>query len=319
MSEEMQCSLATKKSNENIITSAANIDVQIAIELAEPWDAIPLKSKYFPTELLALAPTLAKAKINCGINYFVNNSSASLNSRKVFIFKKLENEFLPYEKFVLEVPNNQLENFPTLLLQLLLHSDKEILKWQTEKIHHFIELFICTHGLRDQCCGIYGNQLYEEFKETIFKSNNKDFRIWKSSHIGGHRYAPTFFEAPNMRWYGLFDLNSIETFLDRKQNDFKIKNNYRGMSGINNKFAALVENELFKEYSWEWLSFTNKSYEVFSNHNVTAHSVHFFYTNQTQKFKRVFQVVETDGIENLASCGSLDKKFVKQYKVTECV
>ncbi len=316
MSSLAECSIVTKQSNEKIINTANNVDIQIAIQLEEPWEAIPLKSPNYPSELQNFAPLLAKNKINCGINYFSKENNKNNTLTKIFIFKNV-NEFLPYDKIELDVPITELNLFTNDLISFIKKENNNLLKWQVKNNNDFKEIFVCVHGSRDQCCGKYGNQLYRAFIETL-ANLSLNYRIWKSSHIGGHRYAPTFFEAPSMRWYGLFALDSVEAYLLRNSNNFKVNNNYRGMSGVSNKFASLVENELFKEYSWEWLNFSNKNYEVFPTNTSTETKVHFFYTKNNEKIKRTYQITESSSIENIASCGSSEKKSVKQYIIKEC-
>ena len=123
-----------------------------------------------------------------------------------------------------------------------------------------------------------------------------------------------------MRWYGLFHINDVETFLNRKLNEFKVNNNYRGMSGILNKYALLVENELFKIYSWAWLNATDKKYEIISlgDHELTE--VHFYFriNHNSNLIKKVFKIEFLKVIEGKSSCNSADTKSVKQYSVIEC-
>ena len=316
MTQHVECSQITKYSNEKIIGTAANYDVQLSIELEEPWDAIPVKSSKYPEELKMLPSLLAKNKINIGINYFSKNECCENNFTKVFIFKKSSNEFDLYEKLELKIPNSKLNLFSAYCLDYFQNKNNNLLEWVIESNLVTNEIFICVHSNRDQCCGKYGLQIYHKFTELVTK-NNLNFRIWKSSHIGGHRYAPTFFEAPSMRWYGLFDINSAENYLLRDRNKSFIDNNYRGMSGINNKIAAIVENELFKEYSWDWEHFTQKSYQIGTTNEREGYLVHFNFTSNKEILKRTFQVIETIPIENISSCGSSEKKLTKQYYVKE--
>ena len=73
MDIENECSTLTKFSHENIICSVSKLDVQIAIELEEPWDSIPIKSVHYPNSLQMLLPQLTKNKIEFGINYFAKS------------------------------------------------------------------------------------------------------------------------------------------------------------------------------------------------------------------------------------------------------
>ncbi|WGL60543.1 sucrase ferredoxin [Pigmentibacter sp. JX0631] len=316
MLQHSECSQITKCSNEKIIGTAANYDFHLVIELEEPWDSIPIKSNKYPEELKLLPQILAKNKLNVGINYFAKNLQCEKNFTKIFIFKKSLNEFDLYDKLELKIPNSQLNLFSNYCLDYFQNKNNNLLEWVVKNNLTTTEIFICAHGNRDQCCGKYGLQIYQKFTEIIEK-NNLNFRVWKSSHIGGHRYAPTFFEAPSMRWYGLFDINSVENYLLRDKKNFLINNNYRGMSGINNKIASIVECELFKEYSWEWERFTQKSYEIETTNEKEGFFVHFYYNLNNEMLKRTFQVIETVPIENISSCGSLEKKLTKQYLVKE--
>lgn len=318
MTQHVECSQITKYSNEKIIGTAANYDVQLSIELEEPWDAIPVKSNKYPEEFKLLPSILAKNKINVGINYFSKNEHCENNFTKIFIFKKSFSEFNFYEKIELSIPHSQLNLFSNYCLEYLQNKNSNLLEWSIKSNSSTKEIFICVHSNRDQCCGKYGFTLFQKFNEIIHQ-NNLNFRVWKSSHIGGHRYAPTFFEAPSMRWYGLFDLNLAEDFLLRDKNKLFVNNNYRGMSGLNNKIASLVEGELFKQYSWEWESFSNKNYEIVTNPEKEVLLVYFYYNLNKETIKRIFQVIETNSIENISSCGSAEKKLTKQYLITEII
>ena len=102
---------------------------------------------------------------------------------------------------------------------------------------------------------------------------------------------PPFSKAPSMRWYGLFTLNSVEAYLTRNQNNFSVNNNYRGMSGISNKLASLIENELFKNILGG-LNFSNKNYEMFESNINALPMIHFFYSKDHIKYKRTYQITE---------------------------
>ncbi|WP_397599965.1 sucrase ferredoxin [Silvanigrella sp.] len=318
MDIENECSTLTKFSDENIICSVSKLDVQIAIELEEPWDSIPIKSIHYPNSLQMLLPQLTKNKIEFGINYFAKSEYSIQDHTKIFIFKKNQNEFDPYIKLEISLPNEELIHLGSYIINYLSGNNETFDKWKQTDRQNKNEIFICIHGKRDLCCGKYGLNIYNEFFSKIEK-NKLNFRVWKSTHIGGHRYAPTFYEAPAMRWYGLFHANDVQTYLNRNLNEFKVSNNYRGMSGISNKYALLTENELFKSYSWEWLKATDKKYEIISLGDQELTEVHFYFrlNSNSNLIKKVFKIEFLRIIEGKSSCNSTDTKSVKQYSVTE--
>ncbi|WP_269844536.1 sucrase ferredoxin [Actinokineospora bangkokensis] len=59
---------------------------------------------------------------------------------------------------------------------------------------------MCTNGRRDVCCAVVGRPvaagLAEEFGEAV----------WESTHLGGHRFAPTGLLLPSGYAYGGLDV-----------------------------------------------------------------------------------------------------------------
>ena len=319
MTSKLECSNSTRFSNENIICSVAKLDAQIAIELEEPWASIPLKSIKFPQALQNLLPQLAKLKLEFGLNYFAKNEFSVKNHTRIFIFKRVGSEFEDFRKLELLVPNSALQDITPLFLEYFSSGKNPFQNWEIKSHENLNEIFVCIHGERDQCCGKYGLHLYQDFQNQISSKFHSQFRVWKSTHIGGHRYAPTFYEAPSMRWYGLFDSNDIPYFLNREEPHFKVKNNYRGINGIMNKYALLAENELFKKYSWNWIKAENKNYEVTAIEGTESAQVDFYYNlyNSSDLTKTSYLIHFDKITEGISSCGSSDVKNVKQYEVQE--
>ncbi|MGE3287644.1 MAG: sucrase ferredoxin [Pseudonocardia sp.] len=63
-------------------------------------------------------------------------------------------------------------------------------------------LLICTHGRRDVCCAVDGRALV-----TSVLAGNPEMapNVWESSHLGGHRFAPTALVLPTGYLYGRLD------------------------------------------------------------------------------------------------------------------
>ena len=55
---------------------------------------------------------------------------------------------------------------------------------------------ICTHGRRDLCCAKFGLPIYNELMDA------EGGRVWQSSHVGGHRFAPNLIALPHGLMYG---------------------------------------------------------------------------------------------------------------------
>lgn len=59
-----------------------------------------------------------------------------------------------------------------------------------------LALLVCTHGTRDQCCAISGRPLARDLAERWPAAT------WECTHLGGHRFAPTFAVLPDGAVYG---------------------------------------------------------------------------------------------------------------------
>ncbi|MFO7566621.1 MAG: sucrase ferredoxin [Enhygromyxa sp.] len=67
---------------------------------------------------------------------------------------------------------------------------------------------VCTHGTRDRCCAKWGMPVFEALRQR-----DPD-RVWQSSHLGGHRFAPTFLTLPDGLMWGRFDSGRVDELRD---------------------------------------------------------------------------------------------------------
>lgn len=82
-----------------------------------------------------------------------------------------------------------------------------------------------------------------------------NIRIWRSSHFGGHRFAPTMIDMPEGRYYGNLSRELCQSILTRTGDIKSLRQVYRGW-GILPKPLQVLELELLLKYGWKW--FNNK-------------------------------------------------------------
>lgn len=63
---------------------------------------------------------------------------------------------------------------------------------------------VCTHGARDRCCAKWGVALWEALRRL------EHGRVWQSSHLGGHRFAPTLVTLPGGLLWGRVAIDELE-------------------------------------------------------------------------------------------------------------
>jgi hypothetical protein len=66
---------------------------------------------------------------------------------------------------------------------------------------------VCTHGTRDRCCAKWGMPVFEALRQR------DPTRVWQCSHLGGHRFAPTFLTLPDGLMWGRFDLAKLDDLI----------------------------------------------------------------------------------------------------------
>lgn len=71
-----------------------------------------------------------------------------------------------------------------------------------------VDLLVCTHGRRDACCGSGGTALAESLDPTTDGA-----RVWRTSHTGGHRFAPTAWSFPDGLAWAHLDEPAAEAVL----------------------------------------------------------------------------------------------------------
>ena len=66
--------------------------------------------------------------------------------------------------------------------------------------------FVCTNGERDICCAKFGLPVFQDLKKRYPE------RVWQTTHLGGHRFAPNVLVLPNGLLYGRVHIDEIDEF-----------------------------------------------------------------------------------------------------------
>jgi len=85
-------------------------------------------------------------------------------------------------------------------------------------------LLVCTNGRRDVCCASFGRPLVTAMHQRT------PGRVWETTHLGGHRFAPTAAVLPHGIVHGRLDLPSASHVLDEARDGRLVLSGYRGRS-----------------------------------------------------------------------------------------
>jgi hypothetical protein len=91
--------------------------------------------------------------------------------------------------------------------------------------YHKPLFFVCTHGKRDRCCALHGLLLYYALDKMM------GFDVWQTTHLGGHRFAPTLLSLPDGHVYGRLMPDHVPHLLAGQQEERILPDYLRGYSG----------------------------------------------------------------------------------------
>jgi len=235
---------------------AAPIERLLALEAALPWKRTALES--LPR---ALQPVLEQAKRMSGhivhamglsqlLLMAPDSRETAVNRRRALVWERPSTPFAHFTRREYLLPEETLTDFGYAM------------SFRPEQLPQFDgyvvnagcalrDFLICTHGSRDAACGQFGYRLYDKLRRLT--ASNPQVRIWRSSHFGGHVFAPTMVELPaGIFWGNLYD-DRAEQVLERRGDVTQLRRHYRGWSGAARGFAQAAEREMLMREGWRWL------------------------------------------------------------------
>ena len=246
------CADNSRKQGEELIGTATNNQTYILIECPQPWMSSAFDSKWVPENLHALVKECKQAKLPIRFLLIANNMSHKVDSTTLLIYDINKESGSGYSKREFKLEN--IEQAATTIKKWLRGKNSRY-EVETDITRDFL---VCTHGSHDKCCARYGGKFYFHASNKITEMGLKNLRIWKSSHFGGHRFAPTMIDLPNGRYYGKLDLESFESILTRSGNIEDLIRVYRGW-GFLPRPIQVLEKELMLVHGWDWFDYKVKA------------------------------------------------------------
>ncbi|KAB8319745.1 sucrase ferredoxin [Tolypothrix campylonemoides VB511288] len=242
------CSDYSRQAGEDIIGTATNEQTYILVECPPPWTSEAFNSRWVPENLQILIKEVKRNKLPIKFLLIANNLSHKVESTTLLIYQRKEGLSNGYRKQEFQLAN--IEQVAGVVRKWLRggFSDYDA---QTSVTR---DILICTHGSHDRCCARYGNPFYFNATSIVSSLELDNVRIWKSSHFGGHRFAPTAIDFPEGRYYGALDQESFKSILTRTGDITLLKKVYRGWGILPNPIQVL-ERELILRHGWNWFNY----------------------------------------------------------------
>lgn len=116
------------------------------------------------------------------------------------------------------------------------------------------DLLVCTHGSVDAACSKFGYPAYAELRRIAADSGGR-LRAWRTTHFGGHVFAPTLIDMPHGSYWAYIEPEAVEWLVSRTGDITRLPQYYRGWAGLPAPFLQVLERELFVRYGWTWLQY----------------------------------------------------------------
>lgn len=177
--ERVYCADLCLASGEPMLGTAVEVDVWLLLEYKPTWKAKALEDNdlaaatraWIDRTLAAIAQTGSKARAQ-----FIRRPELDAAETTLFVAE-----------------NGKLRRFQGEGYREIqqLDIDGAALEEVTEP-----QYFVCTNGQRDLCCARYGLPAYQELRGAV------GARVWQTTHLGGHRFAPNVLILPQGTVYG---------------------------------------------------------------------------------------------------------------------
>ena len=102
------------------------------------------------------------------------------------------------------------------------------------------------------CCGALGTTLAAELlaDTDIAKAG---YQVGRTSHTGGHRFAPTAILLPEGTMWAFLDADLVSRVARRDGPVEAVLDNYRGSTGLGSPALQALERVAFGDVGWGWL------------------------------------------------------------------
>ncbi len=234
--------------------SATSFVGYLGVEVAPPWRYDVGESRHFPEGLWDAVKGVWNAGLIGKFTALMPDPEYSQeeHARVILLRKPLAPYFAFYEKEEYVVPEGELVPLVEALAESKGLSRFTRYRQDTSGIR---DILVCTHGSHDVCCSRFGYPLYEALRQGHAAASEGRLRVWRTSHMGGHRFAPNLLDLPEGRYWGRMQPEALENLVLRNGFASDLKPFYRGWAGLGTKFEQIAEREVFAREGWEWVGY----------------------------------------------------------------
>lgn len=309
------CSRLSKLHGEDPIGSAPSWDRCLIVEVDKPWAADITSSRHFPIGISNALENAEKNGVSTKLQAIEPDFEYSKEGHyRVMFYSRPAKQFAMYDKDEFVAPKTQIG----ALAQALLESpndlgDFEQFRVESEPVR---DIFVCTHGTHDVCCGTFGFPIFKALRNDYTKALDGSLRVWRISHTGGHRLAPNLIDMPEGRYWARIGIEDLDNLVHHQGEASMLRTHYRGWTGLGTAYEKTAERDAFMLEGWNWTKMLKSSVVV--SENSSDAKVHIDFRDPiTNKVGAYEAMVEFKDVVAKANCMEIESTdTVPQYGVT---
>lgn len=230
------------------IGSASAFSRALLFEVPLPWSRVPLETPHIPQSVTDAITTLQNQQGKVSVYLLAPDSSYAVDGARLIDIQVVDGEVNKRE--IIATDGDLAGVIQSLAVNEELPAAAFIdpTPWR--------DLAVCTHGSRDACCASFGAPMYIKMHSAAKSLPNT--RVWRCSHLGGHRFAPTMIDLPSGRVWGLVDDEAARGILLGDSDPAALVPHYRGWVGHKQAELQMLEAHLLEHFGWSWTEYSQQ-------------------------------------------------------------
>ncbi len=307
------CSIVSRASGEELAGSAIPFEHRLLVEVSPPWEGDVGASRHYPEGLWEALMGAWRRGSQVGMTAILPDPEYSVEGRSRLVYlRRPDGPFAGYEKREYLLPDEDL----VPAVEALFGGPEGALRFEEYRrdTGSVRDLVVCTHGSHDACCGKFGYPIYEKLRRDHAQQDR--LRVWRASHLGGHRFAPTLVDYPEGRYWGRLEPWAVEALVSRKGPASELRRFHRGWSGLESNFEQIVEGEILAREGWGWTGYLKEGRMLADEDGLRARVRIGYRSRDGATSGSYTAVVEESGrVMTLIDSGSEPLQEARQYRV----
>lgn len=310
------CATFSERSGEEIAGSAWAVRRHLLVELALPWPEYFIKAKAAPAGSVELMEQvyadLHWSQVPGVIAIAPDPAYAIPGKVRLFHYAQpADQQFGTYTCDAYAVdPDHLLGAIRTFIYS---PDDPSLESFRIPQDPATRDLLVCTHGTVDACCATLGAPIFKLMRAMADQAKTPT-RVWRCTHFGGHRFAPTALDLPTGHYWGRLKPDTLSGLIHRSREASDYRPLYRGSTSLPEALWQRAEAELFAQAGWAWFDVRGTNVEADVTEEAGGSIVFEFDHHATGPGRVSVNLTPTGTIETRGTSDSPETFAAMQYR-----